>query len=174
MGGELRVRVADERTPPPVDGLETDDEEWALSLEAHRELLVDIAGVDPTAELTLRDLETIRARLEGYVEREKRASAGSAPSTARRERTRDPAPLRRLLGRLLDVGPFAGTRARSPDSSERPAGSRRSYSVTRVQRLARVFRVAIDARRAEIPSANVDPSTDATAGTVSSADATAD
>ena len=174
MGGELRIRLADERTPPSVEGLEADDGEWTLSLESHRDLLIDIAGVEPTGELTLRELETIRARLEGYVEREKRASAGIADSTAREERARGPSPLRRLVGRLLDVIPSVGTRLRGSKASERPTGSQRSYSVSRVQRLAEVFRVAIDARRADIPSASVDPLTDATARTGSSADAAAD
>lgn len=171
MGGELRIHIADERTPPQIEGLEADGEQWALSLEVHRELLIDIAGVEPTGELTLRELETIRARLEGYVEREKRASTGTGESTARGAQRRGPASLRRLLGRLLDAVPFVGTSSRS---SERAAGSRRSYSVSRVQRLAEVFRIAIDARRGEIPSASVDPLTDASARTGSSADAAAD
>ncbi|NUB90039.1 hypothetical protein HTZ84_17820 [Haloterrigena sp. SYSU A558-1] len=174
MGGELRIRVDEERMPPPVEGHDAEDDVWRLSLEHHRDLLLDITGVDPTGELTLRELETIRARLEGYVEREKRASAGIADSTAREERARGPSPLRRLVGRLLDVIPSVGTRLRGSKASERPAGSQRSYSVSRVQRLAEVFRIAIDARRAEIPSASVDPLTDATARTGSSADVAAD
>lgn len=177
MGGELPIRVDGERMPPPVEGLDGEDGQWRLSLEPHRDLLVDITGVDPTGELTLRELETIRARLEGYVECEKRTSGVPAGATTEADATRDRSPadrLRRLLSLLVDRVPLVGTASDDRDSSERRPDARQSYSVDRVQRLARAFRAAIDARQREIPDATGTVSGATAATTASSANASAD
>lgn len=175
MGGELRVRVAEDRTPPPIEGLDAEDGEWRLSLEAHRDLLVDVTGVEPTDDLPLRDVETMRARLEGYVEREKRARPSdetAAPATEERTAT----PFQRLVSLLADLLPRVGARAdanaRAP--GERRSEARRSYSVERIRRLAAVFRLAIETRRREIPSASASPSDGTAAVAASSTDAAAD
>ena len=53
---------------PPVPGLERDGDVWRLSVEPYRDLISDVAGVDPTGPLDLQALMTIAARLEGLVE----------------------------------------------------------------------------------------------------------
>lgn len=176
MGGELRIRVDEERMPPPVEGLDAEEGVWRLSLEPHRDLLADIAGVEPTDELTRRELEIVRARLEGYVEREKRTAGESAGRANEAEGTQDCSPadrLRRLLALLVDRVPLVGTATAERDSSERRADARQSYSLETVQQLARVFRAAIDDRQREIPEATGTVSVPA-ATTGSSANASAD
>lgn len=176
MGGELRIRVDEGRMPPPVTGLDAEDGVWRLSLEPHRDLLVDIAGVEPADELTRRELETVRARLEGYVEREKRSSGGPAERANEAEGTRDRSPadrLRRLLALLVDRVPLVGTATADRDSSERRTDARQSYSPETVQQLAQVFRAAVDDRQREIPDATGTVSVTA-ATAASSANASAD
>ncbi|ADB62583.1 hypothetical protein Htur_3721 [Haloterrigena turkmenica DSM 5511] len=176
MGGELSIRVDGERTPPPVEGLDAEDGVWRLSLEPHRDLLVDITGVEPTDEFTRRELETVRARLEGYVEREKRTpdeSAGRANEAAG-DHARSPVDrLRRLLALLVGRVPLVGTVTADRDSSDRRTDAQRSYSPETAQQLARVFRAAIDDRQREIPEATGTVSVPA-ATTGSSANASAD
>ena len=176
MGGELRICVNEERMPPPVEGLDGDEGEWRLSLEPHRDLLVDITGVEPTDELTRRELETIRARLEGYVEREKRTSGELAGRANEAEGTRNRSPadrLRRFLAPLIDRVPLVGTATADRDSSERRSDAQQSYSPETVQQLAQVFRAAIDDRQRELPDATGTVSVTA-ATTASSANASAD
>ncbi|QRV17109.1 hypothetical protein JMJ58_09675 [Haloterrigena salifodinae] len=172
MGGELRICVNEERMPPPIEGLDGDEGKWRLSLEPHRDLLVDITGVEPTDELTRRELETIRARLEGYVEREKRTAGESARrvNEAEGDRARSPVDrLRRLLALLVGCVPLVGTATADRDSSD----AQQSYSPETVQQLAQVFRAAIDDRQREIPDATGTVSVTA-ATTASSANASAD
>ncbi|WP_126664110.1 hypothetical protein [Haloterrigena salifodinae] len=176
MGGELRICVNEERMPPPIEGLDGDEGKWRLSLEPHRDLLVDITGVEPTDELTRRELETVRARLEGYVEREKRTAGESAGrvNEAEGDRARSPANrLRRLLALLVGRVPLVGTATADRDSSECRTNPQQSYSPETVQQLAQVFRAAIDDRQREIPDATGTVSIPA-ATTGSSVDATAD
>lgn len=170
MGGELRIRVAADRTPPQLDGLEVDDGEWRLSLDAHRDLLLDLTGVDPDGVLALRDLVTIRARLEGYVERERRPAERTGGSDATRaEPSRDRAsgaPLGFLRG-VLERLRAALSRGGSDRSDGDEAADRRSddppYPVATVRKLAAVFRAAADARRREIVAANAARTADGSA-----------
>ncbi|ELZ21677.1 hypothetical protein C477_05024 [Haloterrigena salina JCM 13891] len=175
MGGELKIRVNEERMPPPVEGLDAEDGVWRLSLEPHRDLLVDIAGVEPTDELTRRELETVRARLEGYVEREKRTTTEDVDPTDEREPTRESAGdrLRRLLSRLLGIVPLVEA-VRARESSDRRGRTDGSYSVQRVRRLAQVFRAAIATRRADISCSSPSIPIETTSKDTSSVDAVAD
>lgn len=162
MGAELRIRVTEDRVPPEIgdlDGLAVDDEEWRLSLEAHRDLLVELTGVEPDGDLTLQELVTIRARLEGYVERTsrsaERAIAEATDSdtdqveTRARNRNRD----RSLwgVGRFLEwlrtvVGSVGGAR---PDETTASDDEASQYPEETVRALAAVFRAAADAERRE-------------------------
>lgn len=169
MGGERRFCSADEQTPPPVEGLDVDDGRCRLALEPHRDLLVDITGIEPTGELTLQELVTMRARLEGYIERKEQVADGRADEQRAVQDNSPATSFRRLISLLLDLVPLVGT----TETSEQQTDERRPYSVETVQQLAQVFRAAADARRNEVASANVPPAEIAANG-VSSADAGAD
>ena len=182
MGGELRIRIEGDRTPPQLDGLEVGDGEWRLSLEAHRDLLRDLTGIDPDEDLTLQELVTIRARLEGYVERTKRPAEAEAadgderptePERNRKhEREADRAsrnPLR-ALGRVLERLRAAVSRGETSRSSADGSAARNSesdgeppYSAERARQLAAVFRAAAAARRRDIVAANGGRTADETA-----------
>lgn len=166
MGRELRIRVAGDRLPPQIEGLEGDEQRWRLSLETHRDLLCDVAGVEPTDELTLQELVTIRARLEGYVEREKRPAERAAErSTDRNQkggRDREGSSNRllfRLLERLCAVLSLV-CRDQSTDATSQQS-DQPTYPVETVQGLAVVFRAAAVARRREIGAATITSRADA-------------
>lgn len=164
MGRELRIRVREDRTPPQFDelegleGFEVDDGEWRLSLDPHRELLVELTGVEPDGDLTLQELVTVRARLEGYVERAKRPAdrandrPGDGDRERKRTRNRDRAaanPLWRLLEWVRAVVSRGG-RNRSDEAADRRPDDEIPYAADRVRALASVFRAAADARRRDV------------------------
>lgn len=158
----------DAGSPPAIDGFDVVEAEWQFSVAEHRPLLVDVTGVEPRSDLTLRELATITARLEGYVDREKRVpkSTGSTEAcgsnvpgdglfdSMRALLTSGFRALGALVRRVL---PRRGGGAGSEGTvSER-------WSVERVHELSIVFRAATEARKQEITAAGP-ASTDSTPG----------
>lgn len=161
MGRELRIRIGGDRTPPQIEGLEVDEQQWRLSLETHCDLLRDVAGVEPTDELTLQELVTIRARLEGYVEREKRPAERAADrSTDQGREGSSSGLLQWLRERLRALRSLVG-RGQSTDGTAQQSDEP-TYSVETVQGLAAVFRAAAAARRREIAAANTESASELT------------
>ncbi|RKD93669.1 hypothetical protein [Halopiger aswanensis] len=157
MGRELRIRVSDARTPPQVadlEGFEVGDGEWRLSLDAHRDLLVDLTGVEPDGDLGLQDLVTIRARLEGYIERTSRPAKGAAAETVDEDRNRSAGWIERVLEWLRAA--IVRTGGERADEGRKDDGEVH-YSEERVRCLAAIFRAAADARRREITGPSAAP-----------------
>ncbi|AEH36114.1 hypothetical protein [Halopiger xanaduensis] len=156
MGRELRIRVREDRTPPQFDGLEgfeVDDEEWRLSLDAHRDLLVELTGVEPDGDLMLQELVTIRARLEGYIERTSRPAKGAVEGPVDEDRDRSQGRVKRFLEWLRTAIAWIG-RDRFDEGTARKDDEGASYSDERIRHLAAAFRAAADARRREIAGPN--------------------
>ena len=59
---------SDGRRRPELTGFEENDGEWQLDLNHYRNFISDVTGVEPTCELSSREMKTIQSRLEGCVE----------------------------------------------------------------------------------------------------------
>jgi hypothetical protein len=130
------------RSPPPIDGVDRVGDEWHLSVDVYSDMVAGITGVEPSSDLDLQALATITARLEGYVERERRQSANTQQSNED-----EPASiLSRVWRFLIDAIPFLDS---TPETAQHPS-TNPDYCVETVAHLARVFRAVSDARRAEI------------------------
>lgn len=149
---------ADAGPPPAIDGFDVGEEEWQLSLAEHRPLLVDVTGVEPRSDLTLRELATMTARLEGYVEREKRVPKPTGPTDASGSnvpgdwlfdsmRALVTTGFRALGALARRVHPRRGGGAGSAGS----VGEQ--WSVERVHELSIAFRAATETRKREITAA---------------------
>lgn len=139
------------REPPSVEGLEVVDGRWRLATDVHHELLVDVTGVDPRGGLTLQELATITARLEGYVEAAKRTpepTPATEPRTAILPDHWLVGPVQRFVTLLRRVLPGRQRRASRSPGTERRAEP--EWAVERVHKLSKVFRAATDARRQTI------------------------
>lgn len=150
---------ADGRPAPAIDGVERDGQEWHVSPGSHQELLVDITGIEPSGNLELQDLATMTARLEGYVERERRRQTQSRQDTSRSTApSPDDGALSWFVNRLNDFRrwllPGSGRTRSEPDDSR--AVARPEYAVETVYHLSRVFRTATEARRREVEARIVD------------------
>lgn len=145
---------ANGRPAPAIAGVERVDQEWHCSPERHHELLVDITGIKPTAELDLQDFATITARLEGYVERERRRQTQMEQDTVQPtdSSAANGGLLSWFLARLTDIRHLLlpESAENSAESDGSTAAENPEYAVETVYHLSRVFRAATDAQRREV------------------------
>ncbi|MFD1586634.1 hypothetical protein ACFR9U_06540 [Halorientalis brevis] len=136
---------------PPVPGLERDGDVWRLSVEPYRDLISDVAGVDPTGPLDLQALMTIAARLEGLVARRKRVEDRTRGAAVDQSPTVG-AGLSRLWRSLAAVVTALlvrfGSNDATTDGSSPP--SFETYSTETVWYLSQFFRAAAEQRRATV------------------------
>lgn len=59
---------SDGRRPPELTGFEENNGEWQLELNYYRSFISDVTGIEPTRELSPREMKTIQSRLEGCIE----------------------------------------------------------------------------------------------------------
>jgi hypothetical protein len=135
-----------------VAGLAVVQGHWRLTVEQHCDLILDITGVDPTADLDLQKLATVTARLEGYVGTERQQAA---QSNQRTRQIGSPEPktttLRSRLANLLALvlpGWFGATT--TPETlSHREYEVEKQYDVDRVYQLSRFFRAMVRANKTD-------------------------
>lgn len=148
----LRVQTVNGH-PPEVTGLDVVEGEWRLAVAQHRELLVDVTGVELTADPDLQTLATIAARLEGYVESERQQSGQTHRPPRQVESPNQRLPvvgswlaslLRRFLSSLFDAPIAPGHRSVGATATET------QYDVHRVYQLSQFFRAMVEARKDRI------------------------
>lgn len=139
-------------SPPDVAGLAVVQGQWRLTVEQHCDLILDITGVDPTADLDLQKLATVTARLEGYVGTERQQTA---QSNQRTQQVGSPEPktvtLRSRFTNLLALvfpGWFDATT--TPEKlSHREYEIEKQYDVDQVYQLSRFFRAMVRADKTD-------------------------
>jgi len=59
---------SDGRRCPELTGFEENDGKWQLDLNYYDNFISEVTGVEPTCELSSREMKTIQSRLEGCLE----------------------------------------------------------------------------------------------------------
>lgn len=59
---------SDGRRCPELTGFEENGGEWQLDLNHYRNFIYNVTGVEPTCELSSREIKIIQSRLEGCLE----------------------------------------------------------------------------------------------------------
>lgn len=137
---------------PDVAGLAVVQGQWRLRVEQHCDLILDITGVDPTADLDLQKLATVTARLEGYVGTERqRTEQSSQPTQQARSPESETTTLRSRLANLLALvfPDWFDATTTSENTSHREYEIKKQYDIDRVYQLSRFFRAMVRANKTD-------------------------